>query len=143
MDVAIEGNERTPARRTNGDVGAAGAMQPQSRDGSEADVNLLRELVRDALAVHAIIHGLRGRDRNQIERILSRLPAIPPKGENDRDIMQLVYEDEERQVLGRLDAEVYRALNHLAGNQSSYLGLLKRLAAAKCDWREVPNPAKP
>ncbi len=101
--------------------------------GEQRDVMQLTELLRDGLAVQEVINALRGRDREQVEAILGELVRL--KGEQ-RDVMQLTTK------ANALDPDLYRALNHLVGNRSSYLGGLVRLAGSEFDWRRLLLPAR-
>ncbi len=100
----------------------------------ERDIMQLTETLRDAFAVQEIVRGLRGRDRRQIEGFLARL--VNEKGNEERDIMQGIEKSAE------LDPDLYRALDHLLGNGSSYLGSLRRLARRRYDWRRLPIPSR-
>ena len=107
------------------------------KEGTERDIMQVVEIMRDSLAVHAIVHDLRGIDRNRVEKALAALPEFPEKEGTERDIMQ--FTDAEPALLG---PEAYRALNHLLGNRSSFLRALVRLAKRDYDWRKLPSPVQ-
>ncbi len=98
----------------------------------QRDIMQLTEVLRDAISVQEIVRGLRGRDREPIENALRKLLE---KGDGERDIMQLI--DKER----KLDPDIYRAIDHLLGNRSSYLRALVKLANERHDWRKLPIPS--
>ncbi len=100
--------------------------------GEQRDILQLTVLLPDGMAVQEIIRGLRGRDRELIEDVLGRL--VVDKG-GQRDILQVTEKSEE------LSPDLYRALNHLIGSRSPYLGSLVKLAKYKYDWRKLLLPS--
>ncbi len=108
------------------------SVSTEDYKGEERDIMQLTGLLRDEAAVRAVLHGLRGRDRGTVEEVLTTL--VDPKG-NERDIMQVNEKSSE------LAPDLYRALNHLAGNRSTYLASLVRLARNRYDWRKLLIPS--
>ncbi len=114
---------------------------PHFKGGTERDI--LQLVMRDALCAHAIVKGLRGKDRPDIEKVLCKLPWSLDdytKEGTQRDILQLVTKNLPEVTLG---PETLMAIDHLLGNQSPILDELRRLAERKFDWRTLPAPVEP
>ncbi len=112
---------------------------PPNKEGTERDILQLVEVMRDGLCIHAIVDGLRGKDRDLIEQFLEEWPRFAGKAGTERDILQMAARDSPSPP----PPEILNALDHLLGNRSSYLNTLVRLARRKHDWRTLPGPIKP